>query len=223
MLTSLTAVRISGQLDLHRCITKMPHTKVECYDRTRLFYLVCLCDHHCSLKYGRPPMTQDWRSLKSPTTFLHSEFSSHRDLGLISQLDLWATTRAVFGQFGADVERPAAAQQVDEVYKLGQAYQTWHDTWSRILVADGLTASIMELYYNCALLYLYSHMYRGSSKPGTPVLDPRAVELRGRFRIHAHAVLRIADDGNLRLSDLPSYFGTMLAFAIVSCIKAVRE
>jgi hypothetical protein len=77
---------------LHRCISKMLPTKIDCYDRTRLFYLVCLCDHHCSLKYGRPPMTQDWRSLKSPKLFYLSEFSSPRDLGLVSLLKLWTIT-----------------------------------------------------------------------------------------------------------------------------------
>jgi hypothetical protein len=91
-LTNITAVRKGSQLDLHRCISKMLPTKIDCYDRTRLFYLVCLCDHHCSLKYGRPPMTQDWRSLKSPKLFYLSEFSSPRDLGLVSLLKLWTIT-----------------------------------------------------------------------------------------------------------------------------------
>lgn len=216
-------MRIGSQLDLHRCITKMPHTKLLCYDRTRLFYLVCLCDHHCSLKYGRPPMTQEWRTLKTPATFLHSEFSTRRDLSLISQLELWTTTRAVFEQFGADVESSAASQKLDEVDRLGQAYHSWHHTWCSVLGVNGSAGSLAELYYNCALLYLHSHIHRGGSQH--QMLSPGATltELHSRFRKSAHAVLRIITDGGLRILDLPSYFGTMLAFATVSLIKIVRE
>lgn len=31
---SALAVRIAGELNLHRCLTKMPHTEKSCYDRT---------------------------------------------------------------------------------------------------------------------------------------------------------------------------------------------
>lgn len=201
----------------------MPHTKVECYDRTRLFYLVCLCDHHCSLKYGRPPMTQDWRSLKPPTTFLRSDFSNSRDFSLISQLELWNTTRAVFEQFGADVESSAATEKLEEVDKLGHAYHEWHHTSRGILGTDGLTGSLPELYYDCGLLYLYSHIHRGGSMNQTVHTSAKLVEFHNHFRGSAHAVIRIIIDGQLRLLDLPSYFGTMLAFATVSLIKIIRE
>jgi hypothetical protein len=222
-LTSCTAVRIGAQLDLHRCITKMPHTKLACYYRTRLFYLVCLCDHHCSLKYGRPPMTQDCRSLKSPTAFLHSEFSAHLDLGLVSQLELWSTTRTVFEQFGADVESSAAAQRLDEVDKLSQAYHRWHNMWCSTLGTGGAAGCVAELYYSCALLYLYSHIHRGRTKPTTPTSDAKIIGVHNYFRESARAILRIMVDDELHLLNLPSYFGTMLAFATVSLIKIVRE
>lgn len=223
VLTSLTAVRIGSQLDLHRCITKMPHTKVLCYDRTRLFYQLCLCDHQCSLKYGRPPMTRDWRSLKSPTIFLHSEFSGRRDLGLISQLELWNTTRAVFEQFGADVESSAACEKLDELDKLGQAYQNWHHTWCDVFGVENPTGSITELYYHCALLYLYSHVHRGANRSPQLSIGARLTEIHGHFRNSAQAILRIVTEGQIRILDLPSYFGTMLAFATVSLIKITRD
>jgi hypothetical protein len=214
---------MGSQLDLHRCITKMPHTKYLCYDRTRLFYLVYLCDHHCSLKYGRPPMTQEWRSLRSPTTFLHSQFSTHRDLDLIGQVELWKTTRAVFERFGADIESSAASEKLDEVEKLSQAYQNWHHTWCGVLGADNLAGSITELYYHCALLYLYSHIHRGGNRCPMPSTSPRLTELHDHFRSSAQAVLRVLTNGDLRILNLPSYFGTMLAFATVSLFKVVRD
>jgi hypothetical protein len=167
-------------------------------------------------------MTQDWRSLKSPTTFLHSEFSTHLDLGLVSQLELWSTTRAVFEKFGADVESPAAAQKLDEVDKLSQAYHNWHNMWCITLGTEGAASCIAELYYNCALLYLYSHIHRGGTSHPIVTSDAKMNELKHRFRESAYAVLRIMVDGELHLLNLPSYFGTMLAFATASLIKIIR-
>ena len=168
-------------------------------------------------------MTQEWRSLKSPTTFLHSEFSTHRDLGLISQLELWTTTRAVFEQFGADVESSAASEKLHEMDKLIHAYQNWHGTWCSVLRIEGLTGSIMELYHNCALLYLYSHIHRGDNRSSKMDTGPRLAELRDCFRKSAQAVLRIFTTSELRVLDLPSYFGTMLAFATIALIKVIRD
>lgn len=161
--------------------------------------------------------------MKNPTTFIHSEFSNHRDLSLISQIELWTTTRAVFEQFGADIESSAASNKLDEMDKLIQAYQGWHSTWCGVLRTEGLAGSITELYYNCALLYLYSHIHRGENRSQKSNTSPRIAELRNRFRKSAQAVLRIVTDGELRLLDLPSYFGTMLAFAAIALIKAVRD
>lgn len=92
-LTSSEAVRMAAELNLHRCISKMPHTKRECYERTLLYFMVYICDHHCSLSHGRPPMTRDLRSLKSPRAPLQSEFSAPSDLKLISQVELWGKKR----------------------------------------------------------------------------------------------------------------------------------
>jgi hypothetical protein len=168
-------------------------------------------------------MTQEWRSLKSPTTFLHSPFSTHRDLNLIGQVELWKTTRAVFERFGADIESSAASEKLDEVEKLGQAYESWHHTWCGVLGVENLAGTITELYYHCALLYLYSHIHRGGHRCPRPNTSGRLTELRDHFRGSAQAVLRIFTNGELRILDLPSYFGTMLAFATVSLIKVVRD
>jgi hypothetical protein len=218
------AVRISSQLDLHRCISKMPNNKRECYDRTRLFYLVYLCDHHCSMKHGRPPMTQEWRSLNNPTVFLHSEFSNHRDLGLISQVELWSATRAVFEQFGADIESAAATQKLPEFNRFSQAYDEWRQTWCSVLaIGQRSRTGVSELHFFCARLYLYSHLHRGRTSNKSLNSASEADEIINNFQESALSVLRLVLGSEERLLDLPSYFGTMLAFATVSLIKIARD
>ncbi|KAK0509191.1 hypothetical protein JMJ35_008562 [Cladonia borealis] len=96
------AARIAGELNLHRCITKMPHTKKICYDRSRLHFLVYICDHHCSLSHGRPPMTREIKAVKSLRAL---KFSTAADLDLISQVELWSISTQVFDSFGAATDR----------------------------------------------------------------------------------------------------------------------
>ena len=129
----------------------------------------------------------------------------------------------MFEQFGADVESPAASERLDEMDKLGQAYQDWHNIWCGVLGVKNSTGSIAELYFNSALLYLYSHIHRGVTRSPNLSLGSRLGELRDHFRKSAQAVLRIFTAGELRVLDLPSYFGTMLAFAAVSLIKVIRD
>jgi hypothetical protein len=95
---------MANDLNLHRCITKMPHTKIKCYERTRLYFLVYICDHHCSLIYGKPSLTREFESLKTPKAFLGSKFCTPADAKLISQIELWSISSRVFDVFGADIE-----------------------------------------------------------------------------------------------------------------------
>lgn len=170
-------------------------------------------------------MTQEWRSLKAPTAFVHTKFSGFQDLGLISQVELWSITRSVFEQFGADVESQAAIQRPMELLGLAQAYDQWLQTWRSMLVFDSHDhrGGILELYYHSSKLYLDSHIYRGKAEPVATIESSVVDELRNNFRESAVSVLRIMLDQKMRLLDLPSYFSTMLAFATVALVKMVRE
>jgi hypothetical protein len=121
------------------------------------------------------------------------------------------------------VKSSAASEQLDAMDTLGQAYQQWHTRWSGVLGVKNLTGSVTELYFHSALLYLYSHIHRGENQFPSVNTGSKLAELRYHFRRSAQAVVRIFTAGELRVSDLPSYFGTMLAFATVSLIKVVRD
>jgi len=172
-------------------------------------------------------MTQEWRTLNKPSAFLHSEFSNHRDLGLISQVELWSATRAVFEQFGADTESSAATLMLPEFDRLSRAYDQWRQTWCSVLAvgqhSGDPTAGTSELHFFCAKLYLYSHLHRGRTPSQGLHSTPDTNELLNVFQESALSVLRLILDRELLLSDLPSYFGTMLAFATVSLVKIARE
>lgn len=156
---------------------------------------------------------------------MHTKFSSFQDLELISQVELWAITRSVFEQFGADVESQAALQKPTEVLKLAERYDQWLQTWSGMLVFDNRVrqGSVLELYFHSAKLYLYSHIYRGNTRPHSTIDSSTISDLRQRFRESALSVVRIMLNGETAIIALPSYFSTMLAFATVTLVKTLRE
>ncbi|KAF7530503.1 hypothetical protein PCG10_000003 [Penicillium crustosum] len=227
------AVRISTELDLHRCITKMPHTKRACYDRTRLYWLVYLCDHHCSLIHGRPPLTRDFHSLRRPRDFLQSYYTNPSDLSLISQVELWSISSRVFDMFGADIECKATSQRSDKLEQLSDSYGGWLEEWLTMLSFTNASATfsrrVFDLYFHSAKLYLFSHIFRGSSQDTKlPKAGAEGGSDTGTDEF-AHGAVRSAlaiikcivddDESSSWLGKLPTYIGTMVAFACVCLVK----
>ncbi|KAK9454616.1 hypothetical protein V1511DRAFT_401908 [Dipodascopsis uninucleata] len=227
---SALAVRMASELNLHRCITKMPHLKIECYERTRLYFIVYICDHHCSLAYGKPPMTREFRSLRIPNFFLQSEFSKGADVKLISELELWSISSRVFESFGADTGTSIANQHsVKELDKLGLIYDNWRKELDLVGIDDTSDPSgreFFELHTHCAKLFLFSHTFRGNPSESSQTTNSNNgnVKFQRLALESALAIINTVTDDRINncLQALPSYFSTMVAFASVSLIKAWR-
>jgi hypothetical protein len=221
---------MATELNLHRCITKMPHVKRECYERTRLYFVVYVCDHHCSLIYGKPPMTRDFRSLKNPGAFLQSRFCNSEDVKLINQVGLWSISSRVFDMFGADTEASIADERVAELDSLNRSFDLCRSAVFGSIIIDDYGPSdfyqqLFDLSIHCAKLSLFSHTFRGSSQRNSN--SSTAIHGAGKFERSgfesALAVVRTVAGGDeiqKRLEMLPSYYGTMIAFAFISLIKA---
>ncbi|KAF2151564.1 hypothetical protein K461DRAFT_226870 [Myriangium duriaei CBS 260.36] len=220
------SVQVSGQLDLHRCITKMPHTDIACYNRTRLYFLVFLCDHQCSLVYGRPPMTSEFRSLKEPAIFLQSEFVNPRDLFLMSQVELWSITRKIFETFGADVKNMAPSQRLWDMWHLRDAMNEWHRmSINAFDLNDGtmtMRRQLLDFYLYSGKLYLLTHIFRGQTFVDAQSASTDIHDLACDAFEAAISLVKIVidwQDPDDWLNRIPSYFITMVAFACLCLIR----
>jgi hypothetical protein len=218
---------MANDLNLHRCITKMPHVKTECYERTRLYFIVYVCDHHCSLPYGRPSMTPEFHTLKPAKSFLQSKFCTSSDVKLISQVELWSVSSKVFDIFGADVEASVTEGREKELDLLGRSFDLCMSSDTALnSTADVFWERLSELHIHCAKLSLFSHIFRGSAQrhgrsPSTPFHGMEKFE-RSSLESALAIVRAVAwgEEIQKRLAILPSYFGTMIAFASITLIKA---
>ncbi|KAJ5601511.1 hypothetical protein N7510_011045 [Penicillium lagena] len=216
----------------------MPHTKRACYDRTRLYWLVYLCDHHSSLSHGRPPLTRDFQSLRKPREFLQSYFTNPSDLTLISQVEMWSLSSKVFDMFGADIEWHVASQRGAELAQLSNSYERWSEEWLDMLsfgdpsTTNTFSCRVFDLYFHSAKLYLYSHIFRGPSPEEDTRSKLSAESTTGVNRFvqgalkSALSIVRCIVDNTQPwpwLETLPVYLGAMTAFACVVLVKASRH
>ncbi|KAF2653320.1 hypothetical protein K491DRAFT_718150 [Lophiostoma macrostomum CBS 122681] len=217
------AVRFASELNLHRCITKMPHSDPKCYERTQLYFLVVVCDHHCSLKHGRPPMTRTLRSLKHPRILLRSQHSRISDRRLIADLELCSLNTAVFDTFGADVATPFDPARTIEIQQLGSYFDDWCEQWSDVLRLNGesdhFATVAFNLYYHSAKLCLFSLVFRGSSHKPLTATDTLAEMIRRAVEEAKHIISYLTAIRN-EISKWPSYIVTMAAFASVFLLGA---
>ena len=221
------AVRIAGELNLHRCITKMPHTKKRCYERTRLHFVVYICDHLCSLSRGRPPLTRETKTLKSPRALLGSDFSSPSDLHLVSQVEIWSISTQIFDSFGAATDSALLRSKLTDLEHFSETYETWRHKWTETLIGnpavEQVVQTVLTLSFHSARLQLFSHMFRGPNQDlSEPRYPSKTIDRIASASVNSalsivQIMVEVTETG--ASANLPSYFYTTLAFASVFLLK----
>ena len=222
------AVRISTEIQLHRSIFKALSGDRTHYLRTRLYYLVYVCDHHFSVPYGRPPMTREDDAVRAASRFLETENAVEDDARLVSQVHFWIIGSDIFETFGVDVERPLELQMIEPLrrysIRLDNIRADWTERFSCNKYVGNYPRKGVGLHYHFAKLYLYSMAFRGISKPGfkAPDVALDIDELGNSALLSATVILRaVVSDAEIQsyLNGLPTYFDVMIAFAVVFVLK----
>ena len=211
----------------------MPHEKRECYLRTRLWYLVYVCDHHFSIAYGKPPMTHDFEALNPTASFLDSKYATEDDARLVSQVELWSIGTRMFETFGVDTDAPVSDRLVPQLRRFGIALDTWRANWNERFNVHSHAGNDPRtgagLHFHFAKLYLCSHAFRGLHRTANTPFDMSSdmEEFASTAVLSAISILRIIvsdSEIQLHLNGLPLYFDTMIAFAAVFLLKiATRD
>lgn len=222
------AVRISTEIGLHRSIFKALNGDRNHYLRTRLYYLVWVCDHHFSIAYGRPPMTRQDDAIRASSRFLETENAVEDDARLVSQVQFWAVGSDIYETFGVDVDRPLDLQMIEPLrrysIRLENIRADWTERFSYNKYVGNYPRKGVGLHYHFAKLYLYSFAFRGIGKPGFKSSDVALDidELANSALLSATAILRaVVSDTEIQsyLNGLPTYFDVMIAFAVVFVLK----
>jgi hypothetical protein len=201
--------------------------------QTRLYYLVYVCDHHCSVLYGRPPMSRDCDSIKAATPFLETEHATEDDVRLVSQVKIWLISASVFDTFGVDVEMPVPPSKLAQLRRFSIALDTWYADWSDSFGPNARVGNYpakgVGLHFHFAKLYLCSHAFRGAQSSPDPrrrFSSSEMEEVANTAVLCAASILGVMTaDTELQslLNGLPLCFDTMIAFAVVFLLKVATE
>ncbi|PKY07997.1 hypothetical protein P168DRAFT_228692 [Aspergillus campestris IBT 28561] len=227
-----TAVRIALEIKLNHGIYQALKGDRFAYVQTRLYYLVYVCDHHCSVLYGRPPMSRDCDSIKAAMQFLETDHATEDDVRLVTQVKIWSISAAVFDTFGVDVDTPVPPGKLAQLRRFSIALDTWYADWSDRFGPNekvgNYPAKGVGLHFHFAKLYLCSHAFRGAQACPDPKSFPslEMEEIANTAVICAASILGvITSDTELQslLNGLPLCFDTMIAFAVVFLLKVATK
>lgn len=222
------AVRIATEIQLHRSIFKALNNDRTHYERTRLYYLVFVCDHHFSVAYGRPPMTRQDDAIRAAMQFLETEHAVEDDARLMSQVQFWSVASDIYGTFGVDVERPLDASMIEPLRRysisLDRIRADWFQRFRLNEYVGDYPRKGVGLHCHFAKLYLYSMAFRGIGKPGfkAPDVALDIDEIANSAVLSATSIIRaVVTDTEIQsfLNGLPTYFDLMIAFAVVFVLK----
>jgi hypothetical protein len=230
LLTQTKAVRAATQLQLHRSIYKTLEGDRESYLRTRLFYLVYVCDHHFSVPYGRLPMTGShsdviiaWRS------FLSSKHAHEDDARLASQVQVWKIYSRVQEKFGLNVEAQLAAETLPQlrsfIAELDSYRDEWNESYSHHAHIGNYPNKGLTLHYHFAKLYVCSHIFRGRAAIVFGMVSEldEIVNISVMSATSILTLLTSDEDIRFYLDGLPSYFFTMITFASAFLLKLAQR
>lgn len=226
------AVRIATEINLHRSFVRPDYASRTWYLNARLYLLVWTCDHHFSIMYGRSPLTESFPTLGFGKGFLDCEHACQDDRRLWSQVELWMISYHVYKRYGIDDHAPLPDGSLSDFRRNGIALDTWRADWEDCFTPDANIGNYprkgISLHYHFAKLYLCSHAYRGlllaqTTRQGSAY----GLEEFAAKAVHAaDSILRIiVADVELQshLNGLPTYYDTMIAFAVVFLLKAASK
>lgn len=222
------AVRLCAELQLHRSIFKALQGDMQHYLRTRVYYLVYVCDHHFSVTYGRPPMTREDDAISSSRRFLEIELCTQDDARLVSQVQFWVVASEIYQAFGVDIDAPLTSSMIGTLRRLSIKLEKVRADWNEEFTVNQYVGNYpkkgVSLHYHFARLYLCSMAFRGVDQPGFKQAETALdiEEIANTAVLSATTILRtVTSDTEIQshLNGLPTYFDVMIAFAVVFLIK----
>ncbi|KAF2122480.1 hypothetical protein BDV96DRAFT_1243 [Lophiotrema nucula] len=227
---SASAVRMATDLQLHRSMPQAMQGDRTHYLRIRLYLLVYVVDHQCSIAYGRPPMTRECGTIRDIRRFLECKHATVDDGRLVSQVLRWNMCGNVYDTFGDDVERSLTDTEIPHLRYLSNSLDNlraeFANKFSLSQHVGNYPQKGVALQYYFAKLYLTSHVFRGAASGRFPYRpDQIRVDENMIAEDAVGSALAIIDTVNsdveiqAHLNGLPLYFHIMVAFAAVFLYK----
>ncbi|KFY04983.1 hypothetical protein O988_00356 [Pseudogymnoascus sp. VKM F-3808] len=211
-------------------------TRGEAIECLRLWYLLCICDQHLSILYGRPSIIEaqdsahDWESYLREVQDENSQ-SENTDIRIVSQIAMLTLLNKVTKLFGTNLELRIPSifkPQLDQfIHQLDQWVATWLNRCQPHPVVGEYPSKAVMLHFHFSKLFVCSHVFRGLASDARH--DPMAEDFKDIALMAVSSAKSIITlitqdpDLNPAFAGLPHYFHTMIAFACSFLLKITTK
>ncbi|OAL05773.1 hypothetical protein IQ06DRAFT_71802 [Phaeosphaeriaceae sp. SRC1lsM3a] len=226
------AVRSAVELNLHQSFQKLRRGHEDQRDNVRLWYALYVCEHQCSIAYGRPATMHEDAAIRNIEQFLDSPNIKAEDIRLCAQVTLFKILTEAYNTFGSDPEQPLSESDLHQLHFFNVAIEQWRPAWEA-RSADSLgigsyPSKGVVLYYHFARVHLNSLALRALPEPGTSSFDALSYDRREAANIAISAatstLMLIFEEPDLRsaMPAVPVFTHTMVAFCATFLLKMVK-
>lgn len=226
------AVRNAVEMNIHQSYQKLMRGHMDQRDNVRLWYALYVCEHQCSIAYGRPPLIHEDTAIKNIERFLDSPHATPGDIRLCAQVDLFKILTEAYMAYGSDPEHPLTEPDFQELRMFNFAIEQWRLSWqprSGDSPAIGSYPSKgLVLYYHFARFQLNSLALRALPAPSAASSESLSYDRREAANIAISAATStltlIFEEPDLRraLPGVPIFTHTMVAFCATFLLKMAK-
>jgi hypothetical protein len=227
------AVRSAVELSLHQSFQKLIRGHEDQRDNVRLWYALYVCEHQCSIAYGRPPTIHEDASIRNIEQFLESPFIKPEDFRLCAQVSLFQILAEAYNTFGSDPDQSLTEADLHQLHFFNVAIEQWRTAWeARAADSRGIgsyPSKGIVLHYHFARVHLNSLALRALPPPTSASTNTLSYDRREGANIAISAAIStltlVFEEPDLRcaMSAVPVFTHTMVAFCANFLLKIVSS
>jgi hypothetical protein len=222
------AVRSAVELNLHQSFQRLMRGHEDQRDSVRLWYALYVCEHQCSIAYGRPPTIHEDSAIRNIDQFLDSPFIKPEDIRLCSQVSLFKILTEAYNTFGSDPEQALTEADLHQLHFFNVAIDQWRPAWearcSDTSTSIGSYPSKgVVLYYHFARVHLNSLALR--ALPPTSLSFDRREAANIAISAATSTLSLLFSEPDLRsaMPAVPVFTHTMVAFCATFLLKIIKQ
>ena len=226
------AVRNAVEMNIHQSFQKLMRGHEDQRDNVRLWYALYVCEHQCSIAYGRPSIIHEDASIRNIEQFLDSPNTKPGDIRLGAQVTLFKILTEAYNTYGSDPEQPLTEPDFHQLRLYNFAIEQWRISWQARSADSPVIGSYpskgVVLYYHFARLQLNSLALRALPPPSAASSESLSYDRREAANIAISAATStltlIFEEPDLRcaMAAVPIFTHTMVAFCATFLLKMAK-
>jgi hypothetical protein len=226
------AVRNGVELNLHQSFQRLMRGHEEERDNARLWYALYVCEHQCSIAYGRPPTIHHDTAIRNVEQFLGGPNTKPGDIELCALVSLFKILTEVYNTYGSDPGCLLTEADLQQLRFFNFAVEEWRSSWEArstdVLGIGSHPSEGIVVYYHFVRVHLNSLALRALHPPSATSLESLSYDRLEAANVSIAAAISVLIlifeelDVNSTMPAVPVFAHTMVAFCVTFLLKTMK-